>query len=194
VHSLTKYLAGHGDVLGGAVLCRAGDFDALYSAMLQLGPTLGPQEAYMALRGLKTFPLRFERQCDNAFALARRLQGHPLVTRVHYPGLPAHPQHDLASRLLGGRRYGALVSFELRDGNQEKAFRVLEALRIILPATTLGDIYSTMMYPPHSSHSALTDAERAQMGITPGLLRVSAGIEDVEDLQADLDQALRAAA
>jgi cystathionine beta-lyase/cystathionine gamma-synthase len=115
------------------------------------------------------------------------------VERVHYPGLPAHPQHELAGRLLGGRRYGALVSFELREGNQAQAFRVLEALRIVLPATTLGDIYSTMMYPAHSSHAALTDAELAQVGITRGLLRVSAGIEDVEDLQADLDQALRAA-
>ncbi len=193
MHSLTKYLAGHGDVLGGVVLCRAGDFDALYSAMLLLGPTLGPQEAYLALRGLKTFPLRFKRQCDNAFDLARFLQAHPAVERVYYPGLPAHPQHALAGRLLGGRRYGALVSFELRGGNRERAFRVLDALQIILPATTLGDIYTTMMYPAHSSHRALSDAELAQVGIRRSLLRVSAGIEDVEDLQADLDQALRAA-
>lgn len=193
VHSLTKFLAGHGDVLGGAVLCRAGDFDALYSAMVQLGPALGPQEAYLALRGLKTFPLRFERQCDNAFALARFLEARPQVARVYYPGLKSHPQHELAGRLLGGRRYGALVSFELKDGNQERAFRLMEALRIILPATTLGDVYTTMMYPAHSSHGALSDAELAQVGITRGLLRVSAGIEAVEDLQDDLEQALRAA-
>jgi len=193
VHSVTKFLAGHGDVLAGAVLCRAGDFDALYSALLQLGPTLGPHEAYLALRGLKTFPLRFERQCDNAFALARFLKTHPLVERVYYPGLPEHPQHALAGRLLGGQRYGAMVSFDMRGGDKQKAFRLLEALQVILPATTLGDIYSTMMYPAHSSHGSLSDAELARAGIGRNLVRLSAGIEDVVDLEEDLGQALRAA-
>ena len=190
IHSLTKFLSGHGDVLAGAVLCRKQDFDGLYTASLQVGSTLGPQDAYLALRGLKTFPLRFARQCESALRIARYLESHPLVARVHYPGLESHPHHDLAGRLFGGRRYGAVVSFEVVEGNRTVAFRILEALRVILPATTLGDIQSTMMYPAHSSHASLSEAELAKAGISKGLLRLSVGIEDVDDIQRDLDQAL----
>jgi len=190
VQSVTKYLAGHGDVLAGAVFCRAADFDYLYTMLLQTGCSLGPQEAYMALRGLKTFPLRFTRQCDGAMEIARFLEAHPAVERVHFPGLASHPQHQLAGELLGGKRFGAMVAFELKQGDKQAAFRVLEALQIILPATTLGDVHSTMMYPPHSSHASLSREELARVGISPGLLRMSVGIEDPEDLKGDLAGAL----
>jgi cystathionine beta-lyase/cystathionine gamma-synthase len=190
VHSVTKFLAGHGDVLAGAVLCQHDDFDYLYTMLLQVGCSLGPQEAYMALRGLKTFPLRFERQCDNALEIARFLEGHTAIERVYYPGLGSHPQHDLARELLRGGRFGAMVGFDLKHADKVSAFRVLDALEIILPATTLGDVYSTMMYPAHSSHASLSDEELSRVGISRGLLRLSAGIEDVDDLKEDLDQAL----
>ena len=190
VHSVTKFLAGHGDVLAGAVLCRHADFDKLYSTMLQIGCTLGPNEAYMALRGLKTFPLRFERHCHNAMQIAQFLEQHAAVERVYYPGLASHPQHDLAARVLKGGRFGAMVAFEIRGGDKQRAFRLLEALEIILPATTLGDIYSTMMYPAHSSHASLSDEGLSEIGISRALLRCSVGIEDIEDLKSDLDQAL----
>jgi len=192
VESLTKFLAGHGDVLAGAVMCRLSDFDLLYSMLLQVGPALGAQEAYLALRGLKTFPLRFERQCQNAVAIASFLEQHPQVERVYYPGLPSHPQHALAARLFVGGRFGSLVSFEIKDGNKEKAFRFLDALRIVLPATTLGDVATTAMYPAHSSHGSLSDAELAAVGIRRSLVRLSLGIEDAEDVEEDLDQALQA--
>ncbi|MGQ9516593.1 MAG: trans-sulfuration enzyme family protein [Anaerolineae bacterium] len=191
VHSLTKFLAGHGDVLAGAVLCRAADFEQMYITSYQLGCNLDPHAAYLALRGLKTFPLRFERQCANAMELARFLEQHPGVARVHYPGLPSHPHHPLARRLFQNDLFGAVLSFEIQNGSAQKAFALMERLRIILPATTLGDVQSTILYPAHSSHAALTDAELAKVGISRALVRLSAGIEHVEDLKEDLDQALR---
>lgn len=191
VHSLTKFLAGHGDVLAGAVLCRTADFEPMYITSYQLGGNLDPHAAYLALRGLKTFPLRFERQCANAMELARFLEQHPSVARVHYPGLPSHPHHPLARRLFQNDLFGAVLSFEITDGGAQKAFALMERLRIILPATTLGDVQSTILYPAHSSHAALTDEELAKVGISRALVRLSAGIEHVEDLKEDLDHALR---
>lgn len=191
VHSLTKFLAGHGDVLAGAVLCRAPDFEQMYITSYQLGCNLDPHAAYLALRGLKTFPLRFERQCANAMELARFLESHPGVSRVYYPGLPSHPGHALAGRLFRSGLFGAVLSFEIKDGSAQKAFALMERLRIIQPATTLGDVQSTILYPAHSSHAALTEEELAKVGISRALVRLSAGIEHVEDLKEDLDQALR---
>lgn len=191
VHSLTKFLAGHGDVLAGAVLCRAPDFEQMYITSYQLGCSLDPHAAYLALRGLKTFPLRFERQCANAMELARFLEQHPRVARVYYPGLPSHPHHSLAARLFRNSLFGAVLSFEIKDGDAAKVFAFMERLRVILPATTLGDVQSTILYPAHSSHAALTEEERARAGISSALVRLSAGIEHVEDLKEDLDQALR---
>ncbi|MEI2688752.1 MAG: PLP-dependent transferase [Anaerolineae bacterium] len=112
------------------------------------------------------------------------------MARVHYPGLPSHPQHELAHSLLGGRGYGGMVAFELRDATQAAAFRFLDSLRLVLPATTLGDVYSLVLYPTMTSHRAVPPAERARLGITDGLLRLSIGIEDVADIVADLERAL----
>lgn len=190
VHSLTKFIAGHGDVLAGAVLFRDPWFETFYSHSILIGAALDPFSAYLALRGLKTFPLRFERQCANALRIAEFLAAHPKVSRVYYPGLESHPGYELAGRLLAGGLYGAVLSFELRGGNKERAFRFMEALKLILPATTLGDVQSTILYPAHSSHAALSDEELAKVGISPGLLRLSAGIEKAEDVMEDLDYGL----
>jgi len=157
-----------------------------------VGGNLGPQEAWLALRGLKTLPLRVQRQCDNAARIAHWLAGHPAVTRVNYPGLAEHPQHALARRLLERGAFGAMISFELREGRRERVFRFMEALRLVLPATTLGDVYSLVLYPAGTSHRALDAEARRRIGIGDGLVRLSVGIEDPDDIIADLDQALRA--
>jgi cystathionine gamma-synthase/methionine-gamma-lyase len=155
-----------------------------------LGANLGPQEAWLALRGIKTLPLRMRQHCANAQVVAQWLFGHPAVARVNYPGLPDHPQHALAARLFEGQGFGGMVSFDLRDAGQEEVFRFMEALQLVLPATTLGDVYSLTLYPAHSSHRLVAPEMRAAIGIGEGLVRLSVGIEDAEDIIADLEQAL----
>jgi len=193
VHSATKYLGGHGDVLGGVIATSRPRRQSLNELLKLVGSILGPHEAWLILRGLKTLPLRVQRQCESALRVAQWLETHPAVAHVNYPGLPSHPHHELATRLFGGRGYGGVISFELADGGAPAAFRFLEALRLVLPATSLGDVYSLVLYPAMSSHRSLSPEERARLGISDNLLRLSVGIEDVEDIQADLDQALRAA-
>lgn len=190
VHSATKYLGGHGDVLGGVIATSVPKRATLYELLKLVGSVLGPHEAWLVMRGLKTLPLRVQRQCENALAVARWLREHPAVARVNYPGLPEHPQHELATRLFGGRGYGGVISFELKSGGAEAAFRFLDALGLILPATSLGDVYSLALYPAMSSHRSMSPEERERVGISDRLLRLSIGIEDVEDILADLDQAL----
>lgn len=191
-HSVTKFLSGHGDVLAGSVSCHRRDFDRLHDLLIQVGCTLGPNEAWLALRGIKTFLLRMERQCANALTVARFLESHPLIARVRYPGLASHPQHETAERILPDGRYGAMLSFDVADCDKDKAFRFLDALRIILPATTLGDIYSLIVNPARTTHHWLSEQELAAIGISPGTFRMSVGIEHVEDLKEDLDRALKA--
>lgn len=193
VHSATKYLGGHGDVLGGAVITSAARRTELLEINKLLGANLGPQEAWLIQRGLKTLPLRVERQCANAARIAAWLAEQPQVARVNYPGQPAHPQHALAGRLLGGA-FGAMISFDLRDGGRAEVFRFMAALRLVQPATTLGDVYSLVLYPAMSSHRALSPEERRRIGIGDGLVRLSVGIEDPLDIIADLAQALAATA
>jgi cystathionine gamma-synthase/methionine-gamma-lyase len=190
IHSATKYLGGHGDVLGGLVVTTAARRADLFEVLKVTGANLGPQEAWLVLRGLRTLPLRIGQHCQNALAVARWLETHPRVSRVLYPGLPSHPQHALAERLFGGRGYGGVVSFDLAGAGQREVFRFFEALRLCLPATTLGDVYTLVLYPAHSSHRALSPQERARIGIGDGLVRVSVGIEAVEDILSDLEQAL----
>jgi cystathionine beta-lyase/cystathionine gamma-synthase len=190
VHSATKYLGGHGDVLGGVVVTSAARRKELYEVQKLVGANLGPQDAWLLHRGLKTLPLRVERQCENASHVAGWLEGHPKVQRVYYPGLPSHPQHALARRLLGGRYYGAMISFDYAGAGRAEVFRFMERLRLIQPATTLGDVYSLTLYPAMSSHRALDAETRRQIGIGEGLIRLSIGIEDRADISADLEQAL----
>jgi cystathionine gamma-synthase/methionine-gamma-lyase len=191
-HSVSKFLSGHGDVLAGAVGCRLAEYDRLTDMLIQVGSALGPNEAWLALRGLKTFPLRMARQCESALRVAAFLEAHPAVARVRYPGLPSHPEHETARRLFPAGRYGAMLSFDVADCDTAKAFRFLDALRLILPATTLGDLYSIMVNPARTTHRWLGPDQQAALGIGPGTFRMSVGIEGVEDLLEDLDQALRA--
>ena len=190
VHSATKYLAGHGDVLAGVVACSAERGLDLRERQKLLGANLGPQEAWLAHRGLKTLPLRMCQHCANAQVVAGWLFEHPAVARVNYPGLPDHPQHAVALRLFEGRGFGGMMSFELREAGQADVFRFMEALELVLPATTLGDVYSLTLYPAHSSHRQVAPEVRAAIGIGDGLVRLSVGIEEAEDIIADLAQAL----
>jgi cystathionine gamma-synthase/methionine-gamma-lyase len=190
VHSATKYLSGHADATGGVVVARTGMLlDNARRYAIQLGTVLGPFEARLISRGLKTLSLRVKQQCANAFRIAKALQGHAKLKHVIYPGLPNHPQHGLASLNTCGQ-FGGLLSFELAEGTREAAFAFMNRLKLILPATSLGDIYSLITYPPISSHRELNDDERAAHGISAGLLRLSVGIEDAGDLIADIEQAL----
>jgi cystathionine gamma-synthase/methionine-gamma-lyase len=191
-HSVSKFLSGHGDVLAGSVSCSRKDFDKLHDMLIQVGSTLGPNEAWLALRGLKTFSLRLERHSANALDVARFLESHPLIRKVRYAGLPSHPQHETARRIFPDGRYGAMLNFEISDCDKDKAFRFLDSLRLVLPATTLGDIYSLIVNPARTTHHWLNEEELAAIGIGPGTFRMSVGIEDIEDLKEDLDQALKA--
>jgi len=191
IHSTTKFFGGHGDVLGGAVITSAERMAAMREIIKWTGPNQGPQEAWLVLRGIKTLPLRMRQHCENAAQVAHWLANHPRVIRVNYPGLPTHPQHEVARRLFGSRGFGGMLSFELADAGATEIYRFLEALRLVLPATTLGDVYSLALYPARTSHRALTAEERARIGIGEGLIRLSVGIEAVADIIADLEQALR---
>ena len=190
IHSSTKYLGGHGDVLSGVVVTSQGRRADLFEVLKLTGGNLGPQEAWLVLRGLKTLPLRMRQHCENALAVAQWLEGHPKVSRVYYPGLPSHPQHQLAKTLFGGHGFGGMVSFEIDGAGRREVFRFFDALELCVPGTTLGDVHSLLLYPAHASHRTLSPEERALVGIGAGLVRMSVGIEAVEDLLADLEQAL----
>jgi cystathionine beta-lyase/cystathionine gamma-synthase len=190
IHSATKYIAGHGDVMAGIVVTTSDNRRKLYELNKLVGAVLGPFEAWLAVRGLKTLPLRVRQQCANAARLAEWLAGHPKIARVNYPGLAAHPGHGLARRLFGEQGFGGMLSFDIAGADQAAAFRFMERLALCQPATTLGDIYTLVLHPATSSHRSLSAAERARVGIGEGLVRLSAGIEAADDLIADLEQAL----
>ncbi len=190
VHSATKFIAGHGDVMAGVVVTSVENRRKLYELNKLVGGVLGPFEAWLAMRGLKTLPLRMRQQCANAARVAEWLTGHPKIRRVHYPGLDSHPQHRLARQLFDERGYGGVLSFEITGAEQATAFRFMEGLQLCLPATTLGDIYTLLLHPATSSHRSLPEEERARVGISDGLLRLSVGIEEADDIIADLGQAL----
>jgi cystathionine gamma-synthase/methionine-gamma-lyase len=190
VHSTTKYIGGHGDVLGGAIVTSRKNRSTLHEIIKMTGGNLGPTEAWLTLRGLKTLPLRMRQHCLNAMEVAKWLEGHPRVARVNYPGLSSHPQHELAKMLFGQGFFGGMISFEIKAAGKAEVFRFMEALELILPATTLGDVYSLTLYPAMSSHRALSPAERAKIGISDGLVRLSVGIEEASEIIGDLQKAL----
>ena len=190
IHSVTKYLSGHGDVLAGVVATSAENKNKLFELNKLVGSVLGPFEAWLALRGLKTLPLRMHQQCQSAQQVAAWLRSHRRVAKVNFPGLTNHPQHDLADRLFEGKGYGGVLSFELKDADKAAVYRFMESLTVCLPATTLGDIYSLVLHPATSSHRGLTPEERARIGLPDGLVRLSTGIESLEDILADLESAL----
>ena len=191
VHSLTKYLSGHGDVLAGVVVAEREKLDMLQTLSRALGPVLGPFEAYLAMRGIKSFPVRMERHCANACKVASWLTTHPAVDRVYFPGDPAHPDAAIVKRLFAPGMYGAIVSFEVKGAAQAEMFALMNAFRMIVPATSLGDVHTMASYSAMSSHRELSPKHRARLGINDNLLRLSIGIEAVEDIIADLDQALQ---
>ncbi len=187
VHSATKYLGGHADALGGALCGAAGLVAKVFAYREVNGAALHADAAYLLLRGMKTLALRVERQSANAMAVARFLDAHPRVERVFYPGLPSHPNHAVAARQM--RAFGGMLSFQLVGGFEAvKAF--LPRLRFAHRAANLGAVETTVAPPRTGSHVELTEQERAAMGIPEALVRYSAGIEDVRDLVADLEQAL----
>ena len=191
IHSATKYLGGHGDALGGVAVVPATLEKETHAVRKVTGANLAPQEAWLLLRGIRTLPLRMRQHCENALLVARWLENQHQISRVIYPGLPSHPQHQLAPELFGERGYGGIVSFELPGAGQDEVFRFFEALELCLPVTTLGDVVTLVMYPAHSSHRAIAPEDRARIGIGEGLVRLSVGLEAVEDLLADLGQALQ---
>jgi cystathionine gamma-synthase/methionine-gamma-lyase len=190
VESLTKFLAGHGDVLGGAVITDEAHTSVVRTLSRTMGPVLGPFESFLTLRGIKTFVLRMERQCANACRIAAWLQSHPRVARVHYPADPNHPDAAVIRRLLPEGLYGALVPFEIKDATKEDVFRFMDKLELVVRGTTLADVHTLLLYPAIASHREIAPKQRQRMGISDGLVRLCAGIEAVEDIIADLDQAL----
>lgn len=188
IHSSTKYIAGHGDILGGVIAASTETVAALSEQMKMLGANPSPMDAWLSLRGLKTMPLRFERQCRSAAEIARRLSEDPRVTRVIYPDASTNPGGQFRSDLRG-----AMVSFEVAKAGQAEVFRLLDALEMVIPATTLGDVYSLMLYPARTSHRALTPEERAEVGISDSLVRLSVGIEAPDDILSDISRGLDAA-
>jgi cystathionine beta-lyase/cystathionine gamma-synthase len=191
VHSLTKYLAGHGDVMGGVVVTDQQHYEGLRTLSRAIGPILGPFESYLTMRGIKTFVLRMERQCANACRVASWLATHPQVERVYFPASPDHPDAATIRRLFPPNLYGAIVSFELKDAGRQEIFRFMDALQMIVRATSLGDVHSMMLYPVMSSHREVSPKHRERMGIRDNLVRLSVGIEAPEDIIEDLDQALK---
>lgn len=188
LHSTTKYIGGHCDVVGGALITRDADWHSRF-AFLQnaTGQVPGPQDCFLLLRGIKTLSLRVKRHAENAQAIAEYLAGHPEVTRVIYPGLPSHAQHQLARRQASG--FGSIISIELRGG-VDRIRRFVRALRLWPLAESLGGVKSLLCHPATMTHAAVEPAERRRVGISDGLLRLSVGIEDVRDLVADLQRGL----
>jgi len=189
MHSLTKGLAGHSDLVGGALAGPRDRIEAARATMKVLGGCLDPHAAFLALRGLKTLHLRVPRQCESALALARRLEGHPSVRCVLYPGLPSHPGHDVARRQMSA--FGGMVTLVL-EGGLASAERFYDRLRLVARAASLGSVESLASLPLHTSHHGLSEDELREAGIDPGMVRLSIGVEDADDLIADVEQALAA--
>ncbi len=190
VHSATKYLAGHGDVLGGLITSDEQHFPVLRQMSRICGPVLGPFESYLTMRGIKTFALRMERQCTNACRIASWLSSHPKIAKVNFPADPSHPDAATVRRLLPAGLYGAMISFELKDAGRDEVFAFMDRLKLIVRATSLGDVHTMMLYPAMSSHRDVAPKQRLRLGITDALVRLSVGIEASDDIVSDLNQAL----
>src|SRR4029077_9417910 len=187
VHSTTKFLNGHSDSVGGVVVATRDDhIEWLRFVQNAEGAILGPMDAWLVLRGTKTLPIRMERHNANAIALAEFLAAHPKVKHVHYPGLSTHPQHALAKKQMRG--FGGLISFAL--GSLEHARTLLNSVRLMALAESLGGVETLISHPATMTHASVPTGQRNGLGITDGLVRISAGIEDIEDLKEDLAQAL----
>ncbi|MCX6182792.1 MAG: cystathionine gamma-synthase [Bacteroidetes bacterium] len=189
VHSITKYLAGHSDVIMGAIILND---DALAERLSFLqnatGVVPGPQDCFLALRGIKTLHVRMDRHCENAKAVAEFLVAHPAVKKVYFPGLPTHPNHDVAKKQM--KDFGGMISFSLKNDDLEVAREVLSKVKIFACAESLGGVESLIGHPASMTHASIPKEEREKVGVTDSLIRLSIGIEDAEDLVADLKQAI----
>lgn len=187
IHSATKYLDGQGRVLGGAVCGRKELTEEVFKFLRTAGPTLSPFNAWVILKGMETLGIRMQAQSAAALELARRLEAHPQVERVFYPGLPSHPQHELAGRQQASG--GAILSFEVKGGRAE-AWRVVDHCKLLSITANLGDTKTTITHPASTTHGRITPEARAEAGIGEGLLRVAVGLESVDDIEADLRRGL----
>jgi cystathionine beta-lyase/cystathionine gamma-synthase len=187
IHSTTKYLNGHSDGVGGAVVLNDSElYERLKFIQNAAGAILGPFDSWLVLRGVKTLAVRMERHNQNGLAIARFLSSHSKVKKVYYPGLATHPQHELAKKQMTG--FGGMLAFE--TGSLANAAAVLKSVRLCALAESLGGVETLISHPATMTHASVPREEREKLGITDGLVRISVGIEDVEDLVADLDQAL----
>lgn len=191
MHSATKYLGGHSDVIAGALVIKDEELGKqLHFTQFATGATLGPQECFLVLRGIKTLHLRVERHCFNGQKVAEFLEQHPLVEKVLYPGLPSHPQHDLAKKQMP-KGFGGMVSFTFKSRAKEDAIKFLEKLRVFTLAESLGGVESLANHPALMTHASIPADKRAEIGVTDDMVRLSVGVEDIDDLLADLEQAFK---
>ena len=188
MHSATKYLGGHSDVIAGALIAKDAELgEKLHFIQFASGGILGPHDSYLVLRGIKTLALRMQRHSDNGFEVAKYLETHSLVDKIYYPGLSSHPQYDLATRQM--TEFGGMVSFTFKSGKKEDAVKFLENIKVFTLAESLGGVESLANLPALMTHASIPEEKRAILGITDDLVRLSVGIEDAEDLIADLEQA-----
>ena len=188
MHSATKYLGGHSDVIAGALIAKDAELgEKLHFIQFASGGILGPHDSYLVLRGIKTLALRMQRHSDNGFEIAKYLENHSLVEKIYYPGLSSHPQYDLATRQMTA--FGGMVSFTFKSGKKEDAIKFLENIKVFTLAESLGGVESLANLPAMMTHASIPEDKRAVLGITDDLVRLSVGIEDAEDLIADLEQA-----
>lgn len=190
LHSATKYLGGHSDVVHGAVIVKSPELaEQLRFIQNAAGAIPGPQDCFLILRGIKTLHLRVQRSCDNARKIARFLQSHPKVDNVYYPGLKNHPNHKIAKKQM--KDFGGMVSFDIVGGNLKDANKVMKGTHLFALAESLGGVESLIGHPASMTHASIPRKERLKVGLTDSLIRLSVGIEDVEDLIQDLEEALR---
>lgn len=190
IHSATKYLAGHGDVLGGVIVADEASYQTLRPVARTLGPVLGPFDCYLTMRGIKTLALRMERQCANACKVAQWLAGHPGVERVYFPGDATHPDAATVTRLFPKGLSGGLVAFELAGADKAGVMQFMNRLQMVVRGTSLGDVHTMILSPAMASHRDISPKQRERMGIRENLVRMSTGIEAADDIIGDLDQAL----
>ena len=190
IHSLTKYIAGHNDVVGGAIIVgNEEDARTLWNWRRRLGSIMAPFDAFLTIRGVATLEARFERQSRSAMEIAEFLEDHPKITEVHYPGLSSSPHKSVADRLFKQRLYGGVLSFKVRGG-QKETIEVLRSTELIKPTPSLGGVESLLTYPIWTAAKNMSSEQMKVLGISDNLLRLSVGLEDVEDLKEDLDRAL----
>lgn len=188
MHSATKYLGGHSDVIAGALIIKDKALgEELHFKQFATGATLGPMDSFLVLRGIKTLHLRVQRHCENGEKVAAYLDNHPLVERVYYPGLASHPFHEIAKKQMSG--FGGMVTFTFKSGKKEDAIKFLENLKVFTLAESLGGVESLANHPALMTHASIPEDKRKEVGISDDLVRLSVGIEDIEDLLADLEQA-----